>query len=81
MEIDTGGRGLTTKGQEYLKALDEAKSIEPVKPVEPVPPVPKPKSKPVKIKLPAPASVKDMEAVIPEDLFQMLENAGRNMPK
>jgi len=83
MEIDTGGRGLTTKGQEYLKALDEVKSIEPVKPVEPVPPAPKPKKKPVKIVLPdaAPAPVEDKTPFIPEDLFKMLENAGRNMPK
>lgn len=75
MEIDRGGRGLTAKGQEYLKTLE---SIEPVKPVEPVPPAPKPKKKPVKIVLPKAAPVEDLAPLIPEDLFEMRSNAGRN---
>ena len=78
MEIDRGGRQLTAKGQEYLKALDKVESIEPVKPVEPVPPTPKPKKKPTPITLPDPAPVKDMAPLIPEDLFEMRRNAGRN---
>jgi len=78
MEIDRGGRQLTAKGQEYLKALDEVESIEPVKPVEPVPPAPKPKKKPVKIVLPDAAPVEDLVPLIPEDLFEMKSNAGRS---
>tara|TARA_R100000329_G_scaffold99344_1_gene82001 strand:- start:281 stop:517 length:237 start_codon:yes stop_codon:yes gene_type:complete len=78
MEIDRGGRQLTAKGQEYLKALDEVESIEPVKPVEPVPPAPKPKKKPVKIVLPDAAPVEDLAPLIPEDLFEMRRNAGRS---
>ena len=78
MEIDRGGRGLTAKGQEYLKALDEVESIEPIKPVEPVPPAPKPKKKPVKIVLPKAAPVEDLAPLLPEDLFEMRSNAGRS---
>ncbi len=78
MEIDRGGRGLTAKGQEYLKTLDEVESIEPIKPVEPVPPAPKPKKKPVKIVLPKAAPVEDLAPLLPEDLFEMRSNAGRS---
>jgi Holliday junction resolvasome RuvABC ATP-dependent DNA helicase subunit len=81
MEIDRGGRALTSKGQDYLNELDAPKQSAPklmdvVKPTQPTQ-----QTKPVKIKLPAPTPAEDVAPVIPEDFFQMLENAGRNMPK
>jgi Holliday junction resolvasome RuvABC ATP-dependent DNA helicase subunit len=73
MEIDRGGRQLTAKGQEYLKVLDEQEVAAPAAPAAPVK-----TKKPTTITLPAPAPVKDVAPLLPEDLFEMRRNAGRD---
>ena len=73
MEIDRGGRQLTAKGQEYLKVLDEQEVAAPAAPAAPVK-----TKKPMTITLPAPAPVKDVAPLLPEDLFEMRRNAGRD---
>ena len=78
MEIKSSVRCITKKGKEYLDALDNVESIEPVKPTQPVPPAPKPK-KVVKLVLPkAEEATEPVVPHIPEDMFEMLRNAGRN---
>ena len=77
MEIKTSVRCITKKGQEYLEALDNIKAIEPVKPAEPVPPAPKPK-KVIRLELPTPIQpIEPLPSHIPEDMFEMMKNAGR----
>ena len=76
IEIKNSVRCLTQKGREYLEELDKVQSIDSIPPVEPTPPAPKPKSKPVRFKLPKPIDI-PVEPLIPEDLFQLKENGGR----
>ena len=78
MEIKSSVRCITKKGQEYLEALDKSEAVTPVTPVEPVPPAPEPK-KAVRLVLPKAEEVTEpVVSPIPEDMFEMLKNAGRN---
>jgi len=77
MEIKNSVRCITREGQQYLEALENVESIEPVKPAEPVPPAPKPKEI-VRLELPKPnEAIEPVVSHIPEDMFQMMRNAGR----